>query len=81
MEKGAWQGPISSSFGQHFIFISERIPGVLPPLDTVRTAVRREWANEKRLEAERKLYVSLRQRYEIVVETPTAKAASAENSR
>ena len=81
MEKGAWQGPISSSFGQHFIFISERIPGVLPPLDTVRTGVRREWANEKRLEAERKLYVSLRQRYEIVVETPTAKAASAENSR
>ena len=81
MEKGAWQGPVSSSFGQHFVFISERVPGVLPPLDTVRTAVRREWANEKRLEAERKLYVSLRQRYEIVVETPAAKAASAESSR
>ena len=81
MEKGAWQGPIPSSFGQHFIFISERVPGSLPPLDTVRTAVRREWANEKRLEAERKLYASLRQRYEIVVETPAAKAASAENSR
>ncbi|MFH1342889.1 MAG: peptidyl-prolyl cis-trans isomerase [Pseudomonadota bacterium] len=81
MEKGAWQGPISSSFGQHFVFISERIPGGLPALDTVRTAVRREWANEKRLEAERKLYASLRQRYEIVVETPAAKAASAENTR
>lgn len=81
MEKGAWQGPVSSGFGQHFIFISERVPGALPSLDTVRTAVRREWANEKRLEAERKLYVSLRQRYEIVVETPAAKAASAENSR
>jgi hypothetical protein len=81
MEKGAWQGPISSSFGRHFVFIGERVPGALPPLDTVRTAVRREWANEKRIEAERKLYASLRQRYEIVVETPAAKAASAENSR
>jgi hypothetical protein len=81
MEKGSWQGPVSSGFGQHFVFISERVPGVLPPLDTVRTAVRREWANEKRLEAERKLYASLRQRYEIVVETPAAKAASAESNR
>ena len=81
MEKGAWRGPVASGFGQHFIFISERVPGALPPLDAVRTAVRREWANEKRLESERKLYASLRQRYEIVVEAPAAKAASAENSR
>lgn len=27
LEKGRWQGPLSSSFGQHFIFITERIPG------------------------------------------------------
>jgi hypothetical protein len=81
MEKDGWRGPISSGFGQHFVFISERVFGVLPPLDAVRTEVRREWANEKRLEAERKLYASLRERYEIVVESPAAKAASAEISR
>jgi hypothetical protein len=81
VEKGRWQGPISSSFGQHFVFISERISGVVPPLDAVRTEVRREWVNEKRLEAERKLYVSLRDRYEIVVDMPSAKGASAEVSR
>jgi hypothetical protein len=81
MEKGRWQGPISSGFGQHFVFISERISGNLPPLDDVRPAVRREWANEKRLEAERKLYVSLRDRYEIVVEPPAASATSAAVSR
>ena len=81
MEKGRWQGPISSGFGQHFVFISERVSGNLPPLDAVRPAVRREWTNARRLEAERKLYVSLRDRYEIVVETPSAKAASAEISR
>jgi hypothetical protein len=81
IEKGRWQGPISSGFGQHFVFISERVSGVLPPLDAVRTQLRREWANEKRLEAERKLYASLRERYEIVVESPAGKAASAEISR
>jgi hypothetical protein len=81
MEEGRWQGPISSGFGQHFVFISERISGSSPRLDAVRPAVRREWANAQRLEAERRLYASLRERYEILVEMPSAKAASAEISR
>jgi hypothetical protein len=79
MEEGRWQGPVASGFGQHFVFISERAPGRLPPLDDIRPAVRREWANARRLEAEQKLYASLRGRYEIVVEAPAAKAAEAAN--
>jgi parvulin-like peptidyl-prolyl isomerase len=81
METGRWQGPISSGFGQHFVFIGERVSGGSPLLDVVRPAVRREWANAQRLEAERKLYATLRERYEIVVQAPSAKAASAETSR
>jgi parvulin-like peptidyl-prolyl cis-trans isomerase-like protein len=81
MEMGRWQGPVSSGFGQHFVFISERVSGSLPPLDDVRLAVRREWANARRLEAEQKLYASLRERYEIVMEAPPSKAASAEIGR
>jgi hypothetical protein len=81
MKDGQWQGPISSGFGQHFIFISERISGKLPSLDDVRPAVRREWENARRREAEQKLYSSLRERYDIVVEMPSARAASAEISR
>jgi hypothetical protein len=81
MEQGRWQGPISSSFGQHFVNIGERISGILPPLDAVRETVRREWSNARRLEAERKLYGSLRERYEIVVETQPAKSAQIEASR
>ena len=76
-ELGRWQGPISSSFGQHFVYISERIPGGLPPLAAVREAVLREWSNARRLEAEQKLYRSLRDRYDIVVETPPSKSAQA----
>jgi hypothetical protein len=81
MEQGRWQGPISSSFGQHFVHIGERISGILPPLDAVREAVRRQWSNARRLEAEQKLYGSLRERYEIVVETQPAKSAQIETSR
>jgi hypothetical protein len=78
MERGRWQGPVASSFGQHFVYISDRAPGSLPPVDAVREAVRREWSNARRLEAEQKLYGSLRERYDIVVETTPAKSAQAE---
>ena len=81
VEQGRWQGPIASTFGQHFVYISERIPGSLPPLDAVRPAVLREWSNARRLEAEQKLYGSLRERYEIVVETPPAQSAQIETGR
>jgi len=81
VETGHWQGPIASGFGQHFVFISERKKGSLPPLDVIRQAVTREWANARRLEAEQKLYASLRKRYEIVVEAAPDKAALAETRR
>ena len=81
LELSRWQGPIPSSFGQHFVYISERIPGGAPPLDAVRDAVRREWSKARRLEAEQKLYSSLRERYEIVVESLPATSTEAEASR
>ena len=81
LELSRWQGPIPSSFGQHFVYISERIQGGAPPLDAIRDAVRREWSNARRLEAEQKLYGSLRARYEIVVDWPPATSAQAEASR
>ncbi len=77
VEPGRWQGPISSSFGAHFIFVDERARGNLPPLDTVREAVKREWLNARRVEAEHKLYRTLRDRYQIVIETPKAAASEA----
>jgi PPIC-type PPIASE domain len=76
-EQGRWQGPIASTYGLHFIFINERTKGSVSPLDTVRPAVIREWANARRLEAERKVYRSLRDRYEIIVEAVPPQAAAA----
>jgi hypothetical protein len=81
MEQGRWQGPVPSSFGRHFVYIDERIQGSIPPLDVVREAVHREWSNARRLEAEQKLYGSLRQRYEIVVESPPSKSMQVQVSR
>jgi hypothetical protein len=80
VERGRWQGPILSSFGMHFVFVDERAKGGLPPLDTVREAVQRDWFSARRVEAEQKLYRALRDRYRIVVETPP-KAAVSETAR
>jgi hypothetical protein len=77
LNQGQWQGPISSSFGRHFVFVNERAQGGLPPLNVVRQAVQRELTNARRSEAAQKLYRTLRQRYEIVVEAPPTKAALA----
>jgi hypothetical protein len=74
---GRWQGPVVSSFGAHFVFVEERTEGSLPPLETVREAVQRDWLNARRIEADARLYRTLRDRYRIVVETPKASAAEA----
>ena len=74
---GRWQGPIRSSFGAHFVFVDERTRGSLPPLDAVQDEVRRAWLNARRVEAEEKLYRTLRERYRVVVEKPAKVATSA----
>ena len=76
-DTGRWQGPVVSSFGAHFIFVDERTKGSLPSLETVREVVQREWLHARRIEADARLYRTLRDGYRIVVETPTASAAEA----
>ena len=64
----------------HFVRVSNRMQGGLMPLDSVRAAVRREWMNARRLEAEADLYRTLRERYQVVVEEPPAARAAGLNA-
>jgi len=68
LDKGRWQGPLSSPFGLHFVLVTERFDGGMPPLAAVRAAVEREWANARRVGKLETFYGTLRDRYEIVVE-------------
>jgi hypothetical protein len=70
MRAGQWQGPIESGFGVHLVLISERTDGSLPALEDVRAAVRREWTNARRMEANEKFYQILLQRYVVTIERP-----------
>ena len=76
MPTGQWHGPIESGFGVHLVLLSERTDGSLPALEDVRAAVRREWTNARRMEANEKFYRTLLQRYTVTIERPeVAKSA------
>jgi hypothetical protein len=67
---GKWQGPFESGFGRHLAFLSKLTEGRIPELDEVREIVRREWANDYRMEMDEKFYESLLKRYTVKIERP-----------
>ena len=67
---GQWQGPVESGYGVHLVWVAERTEGRVPALAEVRDAVRREWANARRLEPNEKLYQDLLKRYVVTIERP-----------
>jgi parvulin-like peptidyl-prolyl isomerase len=76
-ETGGWQGPIPSGYGLHLVRIAERAEARLSPFEAVRAAVERDYLSERTREVNAEAYRRLRERYEVVVETPGALAAKA----
>lgn len=75
LEPGQWSGPVASGYGQHLIFVSEQLPGSLPNLEQVREAVRRDWANSRRIDALDKFYATRLHNYSVTIEIPLPKSA------
>lgn len=72
LSPGQWEGPIESGYGVHLIRVSKRTEGRVPELAEVRDAVRREWANTRRLESNEKFFAELLKRYVVTIERPSA---------
>ncbi|MDB6155644.1 MAG: hypothetical protein JWL90_4097 [Chthoniobacteraceae bacterium] len=68
LSPGQWQGPVESGYGVHLVLVSGRTEGLLPALAEVRDAVRREWANARRVEGNEKFYQELLKRYVVTIE-------------
>ena len=66
---GEWVGPIDSSFGAHYVRVSDRTPATAPQLAAVRDHVVREWENERRQRARNDAYARLRGEYTVTIET------------
>ncbi|PDT04498.1 hypothetical protein CO666_09690 [Rhizobium chutanense] len=70
-----WTGPIASGFGLHLIRVSKRVPGRVPALEEVRSAVAREWTNTKREELEGQRFAELFKHYTVSIEFPASAEA------
>jgi len=75
LSPGQWHGPVESGYGVHLVWINERTEGRLPALTELRDAVRREWANARRLESNEKFYQELLKRYTVTIERAEPLAA------
>lgn len=69
---GSWQGPIESGFGLHLVKLSERVEGIVPPLDEIRDLVLQDWLSAQREEANEAFYAGLRERYIVTLPQPAA---------
>jgi len=69
---GEWVGPIDSSFGAHYVRVSDRTPAAAPQLVAVRDHVVREWENERRQRARNDAYTKMRGEYQVSIETKLA---------
>jgi hypothetical protein len=67
---GQWQGPIESGYGMHLVLVQKRREEHAPELAEVRAAVRREWENARRLEANETFYQNLLKHYTVTIESP-----------
>jgi hypothetical protein len=76
MEQGSWQGPVKSGYGSHWVRVNQKTPGRAPTLAETRTAVQRDWENERRLQATDAYLRKLKESYDIVIETHPAAAAT-----
>lgn len=65
---GEWTGPVRSGFGVHVVRITRRAGESVPPLDSVRAEVTREWENARREHALAESYRRLRAAYDVRVE-------------
>ena len=81
LQPGRWQGPVESAFGVHLVLVRERKEGRVPALADVRDAVRREWDDDRRLEAKEQAYQQMLKRYTVTIENPEPANATLASTR
>lgn len=77
---GSWQGPVASSYGVHVVRVEARTEATPVTLDDVRTALARDFNEERRRAANRVVFEKLRARYEISVDEAAITKSAAPNS-
>lgn len=64
-----WEGPVTSAYGEHLVFIHSVTPSRQEPLNLVRDEVVMEYKAKKRKEMDKVFYENLRKSYDVIVES------------
>lgn len=67
-ELNKWVGPISSGFGEHLVFITDKIAPQLPSLETVKGKVIQDYEYDYQEKISKEIYTLLKQKYDIQIE-------------
>jgi hypothetical protein len=62
---GRWEGPIRSGYGVHLVKVEKVVPGRLPNIGEVRTAVARDYEEDRRKRSAEVDYLKLRLNYRV----------------
>ncbi|MEM1411669.1 MAG: peptidylprolyl isomerase [Pseudomonadota bacterium] len=68
LEPGAWSGPVPSGYGLHLVYLEATEAGRPMTLEEARRDVRRDFENQRRLQAIDQLYDALAERYTVRIE-------------
>lgn len=74
---GMWSGPVASGYGVHLVRVTSRTPGRPATLAEVRTAVERDWENDRRVLANEDYYNRARRKYDVVIDASPPGASKA----
>lgn len=83
VEPGCWSGPVSSGYGLHLVYVTEKKEGRLPTLAEARQNVERDYLAQRRKRELDAMYERLLERYQVTVQkqvdqSGTANASTAE---
>jgi PPIC-type PPIASE domain len=82
---GRWEGPLTSGFGLHLVFVRERSQGHMPTLAEARPLVEREFLSARRTRELAAMYERMLERYRVTMEKrpgePQTPGAVAEHAR
>jgi len=72
---GQWHGPVLSGYGTHVVYVSHVSEPPALDFEEARERVTEDWKMDKSEELNEAFYASLRERYTIVIESPTEEDA------
>lgn len=67
---GQWQGPLSSEYGVHLVYLSRIHEPPAPDFAQLRDRLAEDWGIDKAEELKEKFYAGLREQYHVVIEQP-----------